>query len=113
MISAAETAYFSGDWTSAISLYQKISKSSELNADSWLRFGNALTQTGRYADALAAYNSSLGLDLEQHKAWFNQSTAYLLLARQSVIKSLQNAGYDDPVSRQMETRLNDLHVMLK
>ncbi|MFK8078021.1 MAG: tetratricopeptide repeat protein [Granulosicoccus sp.] len=109
----ADEAYDSGNWNSAIELYEAILASIPQDAYAWFRLGNALTRTGQINRAIYAYETSLSHNHGQFKPWFNLSTAYLLGAKIATLNSLQSISLNDPSRALAETRLNRLNALLE
>ncbi len=109
----ADEAYDSGNWNSAIELYEVILTSIPQDAYAWFRLGNALTRTGQINRAIYAYETSLSHNHAQFKPWFNLSTAHLLGAKIATLNSLQSISLNDPSRVMAESRLDILNALLE
>lgn len=109
----ADRAYNAEDWRQASTLYRNVVEVVPNDPYAWFRLGNSLTQLGQYGQAVDAYETSLGADNAQFKAWFNLSTTHLLSAKVVTLKALRSIGMNDPSRVKVESRLDVLTALLK
>jgi len=70
--------------SSSVKAAQTTSLSSSSQADAvsvWIGKGNSLYRLGRYDEALASYNTSLGMDPTRSEAWYGKGNALYNLGR--------------------------------
>ena len=80
--------------------YRAFIEATEINpgyADAWFEKGIILAKTGKYSDAVLAYEKALKIDPKFAKAWYNLSTAYHQAKRhEESTKAYQEAVKLDP-----------------
>lgn len=79
MRSQANDFYQRSDWAKAAEAYEAIIKLEPANAGAWARRGLALHSLGKYKEALAAYERSLGVNDQQPVTLFNLARTYARL----------------------------------
>lgn len=112
LMGQADHAYDSEDWLGASNRYREVLEKIPNDAYAWFRMGNSLTQLGQYAQAVAAYETSLAADNGQFKVWFNLSTTHLLNAKVVTLNALRSMGMNDPSRDKVERRLDILTALL-
>lgn len=112
LMGQADRAYDSEDWLRASKSYREVLEKIPNDAYAWFRLGNSLTQLGQYAQAVAAYETSLAADNGQFKAWFNLSTTHLLNAKVVTLNALRSIGMNDPSRDKVRRRLDILTALL-
>jgi serine/threonine protein kinase/Tfp pilus assembly protein PilF len=68
-----------GNYREAISLLQKATQKDPQNFSAWFVLGNCCYELGRNGDAVASYNTCIGLRPSFAWAWFNRGLAHLRL----------------------------------
>ena len=68
-----------GNYRQAIDLLKKTTQKDPQNFSAWFVLGNCYYELGRNSDAVASFNTCIGLRPSFHWAWFNRGLAHLRL----------------------------------
>jgi len=108
----AQQAYQESRWIESVRLYQSLVERNPADSAAWFRLGNVYAQQGAFQRAINAYQTSLGNDADQPKAWFNLSTAYLLNAQSAMQDARDRLEDGDPAKLLIEERLGALSALV-
>lgn len=111
----ADQAYREQRWSDAVKGYRVLLALLPDDAFLWFRMGNALVQSGRWNEAIVAFETSLRADPAQHKARFNLSTVHLLAAQAATqqLIDMPSDALGPPVNDTVEKRLAALAALLQ
>lgn len=92
----AQRAYRESRWTDSVRLYQALVEKLPSDAFAWFYLANTYARQGAFDSATHAYETSLRLNNEQPKAWFNLSRVHLLNAQSALRQSTALMTTSDP-----------------
>ncbi len=93
----ADKAYQEGQYSTALSYYQKLSKAAPSEAEIWFRLGNTHARMDQTDEAVKAYREAVLRDNRFSKAWYNAGFNQLRASAQTFSEATRYLSPDDPI----------------
>jgi tetratricopeptide (TPR) repeat protein len=93
----ADKAYQEGQYATALSYYQKLSKTAPSEAEIWFRLGNTHARMDQTDEAVKAYREAVLRDNRFSKAWYNAGFNQLRASAQTFSEATRYLSPDDPI----------------